>query len=255
MVRTDRGKSPVKTEKLTKNWNSLDAVGYRFNKEHRFVSYRLTVLWFHARLDLRMDPEGGAFPHRAQQKSFEVEEDFVFAIAIPRGLMRNDRREVTIPATVFDEHNAARSMGLIRIRANSYLEQFNVAPSAVRTDACAQLQLCADWHRLIDRLRVVGHVARRLAIKSHFILESARRLLHHAGHPGAVRTETINPLKQTCVVASARCSVSCVCCYLKLCIACFYSRAHTKYIFRVNIIKKKLQYYKEVIICIISRMF
>lgn len=121
--------------------------------------------------------------------------------------MRDDGREVTIPAAVLDEYDATGGVGLIRVRADSHLQQLDVAPCAVRTDAGAQLQLGADRHRLIDRLRAVRHVAGRLTIKGHLVLEPARRLLHNPGHPGAVRTETISPLKQTRVVASARCTL------------------------------------------------
>lgn len=122
--------------------------------------------------------------------------------------MRNDGREIAIPAAILHEHDATGGVGLIRVGADRHLQQLDVAPGAIWTDAGAQLQLRADRHRLIDRLRMVGHVAGRLAIKGHLVLEPARRLLHHPGHPGAVRTETINPLKQTRVV-SAYCTLSC----------------------------------------------
>jgi len=173
------------------------------NDDHRLITYRLTVLRLHARLYLRVDPEGGALPHRAQQEGLEIEEDLVLALAIPRRLVRYDGREIAIPAAILHEHDAARSVRLIRIRTDRHLQQLDVAPGAVWTDAGAQLQLCADRHRLIDRLRAIGHVAGRLAIKGHLVLESARRLLHHAGHSGTVRAETINPLSRSRVIPSA----------------------------------------------------
>lgn len=53
--------------------------------------------------------------------------------------MRNDGREVAIPAAVLDEYDATGSMGLIRVRADGHLQQLDVTPCAVRTDAGAQL--------------------------------------------------------------------------------------------------------------------
>lgn len=172
------------------------------------IAYRLTVLRFHACLYLRVDPKGGAFPHRTQQEGLEVEEDLVLALAVPRRLVRDDGREIAIPAAILYEHDATGSVGLIRIGTDRHLQQLDVAPGAVRADASAQLQLRADRYRLINRLWMIGYVAGRLAIKGHLVLEPARRLLHYPRHPGAVRTETINPLKQTRVVASARCSLA-----------------------------------------------
>lgn len=121
--------------------------------------------------------------------------------------MRDDGREIAIPAAVLDEYDATGGVRLIRVRTDSHLQQLNVAPCAVRADAGAQLQLGADRYRLIDRLRAIGHVAGRLAIKGHFVFEPTRRLLHNPGYSGAVRTETISPLKQTRVIASARCTL------------------------------------------------
>ena len=176
------------------------------------IAYRLTILRLHARFYLRVDPKGGALPHRAEQEGLEVEKDFVLALAIPRRLMRDDGCEITISTTILYEHDATRGVGLIRVRTDRHLQQLDVAPGAVRADAGAQLQLRTDRYGLIDRLRIIGYVAGRLTIKGHLVFEPARRLLHHPRHPGAVRTETINPLKQTRVVASARCVLSC--CYI-----------------------------------------
>lgn len=158
--------------------------------------YRLTVLRLHACLNLRVNPESGTLPHRAQQESLEVEEDLVFALAIPRRLMRDDGREIAVPAAVLHEHNAAGSVRLVWIRTDRHLQQLDISPSTVRTDASAQLQLRADRHRLIDRLWAIRHVPGSLTIKGHLVFESAWRLLHYARHPGAMRTETINPLSR-----------------------------------------------------------
>lgn len=121
--------------------------------------------------------------------------------------MRDDGREIAISAAVLDEYDAAGGVGLIRVRANRHLQQLDVTPRAVRTDAGTQLQLGADRYRLIDRLRAIGYIPGRLAIKGHLVFQSTRRFLHNPGYPGAVRTETISPLKQTRVIASARCTL------------------------------------------------
>lgn len=86
------------------------------------IAYRLAVLWFHTRLYLRMDPKGGTLPHRAQQKGLEVEENFILALAISRRLMRNDRSEIAVSATVLYEHDATVSVRLIRIGTDRHLE-------------------------------------------------------------------------------------------------------------------------------------
>lgn len=172
------------------------------------IAYRLTVLRLHARLYLRMNPQSRALPHRAQQEGLKVEEDLVLALAVPRRLVRDDGCEIAIPAAILHEHDATGGVGLIGVGTDRHLQQLNVTPGTVRANAGAQLQLRADRHRLIDRLRMIGHVAGRLAIKGHLVLEPARRLLHHSRHPGAVRAETINPLKQTRVITSARCILS-----------------------------------------------
>lgn len=190
------------------------------------IVYRLTVLRFHACLYLWVDPKGGAFSHRAQQEGFEVEEDLVFALAVPRRLVRDDGREIAIPAAILYEHDATGSVRLIWVRTNRHLQQLDVAPGAVRANASAQLQLRADRHRLIDRLWMIGYVAGRLAIKGHFVLEPARRLLHYSRHPGAVRTETINPLKQTRVVASARCSLAVISAIINFIFFCHKNLSH-----------------------------
>lgn len=69
-----------------------------------------------------MDPEGGALPHRAEQEGLEVKEDLILALAIPRRLMRDDGREIAIPAAVLYEHDAAVSVWLIRIGTDRHLE-------------------------------------------------------------------------------------------------------------------------------------
>lgn len=101
------------------------------------IAYRLTILRLHARLYLRVDPKGGTLPHRTQEEGFEVEEDLVLALAIPRRLVWNDGREIAIPAAIFHEHDATGSMGLIRVGTDRHLQQLNVAPSAIWTDAGA----------------------------------------------------------------------------------------------------------------------
>lgn len=99
------------------------------------LPYRLAVLRLHTGLDLRVDPEGGALPHRAQQEGLEVEEDLVLALAVPRRLMRNDGREIAVPAAVLHEHHAAWSVRLVRVGTDRHLQQFDVAPGAIRADA------------------------------------------------------------------------------------------------------------------------
>lgn len=157
-------------------------------------TYRLTVVRFHASLDLRVDPQCRSLSHRAQEKGLEVEENFVLLFPIAGWLVRNYRGEVAVSAAVLDENYASECVGLIGIRAHRHFQQFYVAPGALGTYSSAQLKLRADRYRLIDRLRAhrwIRGVSGRLAIERHFVLETTRGFFHDPRYPRSVRTEII----------------------------------------------------------------
>lgn len=60
----------------------------------------MAVAGVHAGLDLRVDPQCGAFLHGGEQKSFEIEEHLIVPLAVPRGLVRDYGRKVAVAAAV-----------------------------------------------------------------------------------------------------------------------------------------------------------
>jgi len=76
-------------------WSTFRENGTVWNS----AAYRLTVVRVHARFDLRVDPQRRPFLHRAQQERLEVQEHLVVPFPVLGRLVRDDRREITVPAS------------------------------------------------------------------------------------------------------------------------------------------------------------
>jgi len=63
------------------------------------VSHRLTVIGIHARFDLRVNPQRRSLFHGAQQERLEVQKHFVVPFPVLGRLVRDDCREISIPAS------------------------------------------------------------------------------------------------------------------------------------------------------------
>jgi len=63
------------------------------------VSHRLTVVGIHACFDLRVNPQRRSLLHGAQQERLKVQKHFVVPFPVLGRLVRDDCREIPIPAS------------------------------------------------------------------------------------------------------------------------------------------------------------
>lgn len=110
----------------TPNYEQVNSHSFSRRPRDRFdrklCPYRLAVLRLHTSFDLRVDPQRRSFPHRAEKKRFEIKENFIFSFPISGWLMRNYRREISIPTAILHQYNTSRCVRLIGIGANGHFQ-------------------------------------------------------------------------------------------------------------------------------------
>lgn len=90
--------------------------------DRKLCPYRLAVLRFHTSFDLRVDPQRGSFPHWAEKKCLEIQENFIFSFSVAGRLVRNYWREISISTTILHQYNTSRCVRLIGIGANGHFQ-------------------------------------------------------------------------------------------------------------------------------------